>query len=781
MSAHDPTTVVDVVVPVYNAPDDVERCLESVLTHTRQGYRLIVIDDASPDPAIAQVLGRFASRGLPNVQVLRNETNLGFVGTANRGMQLSRNDVVLLNSDTVVTHGWLDALVRCASSNPSFGTITPFSNNAEICSFPRFCENNAWPEGADPEPVRVALARAAVPTYPDLPTGVGFCMYVRRTLIDAIGLFDPKFGRGYGEENDFCLRGFAVGYRNVLCDDAFVLHFGGRSFEGHKASLGRTNLELILARHPHYEAMVQQYISADPLRPLRDAALSQQRAHARDRRGIMHVIHGHGGGTEHHVRALIDATRAQYRHYLVIALEDRWQFEEHLDDATIRTYELRYEPTESWGDFVDGLCASFAIDLVHLHNISGCREGLLDAMSSVSVPYGYTVHDVNFGCPTITFLGPDGMYCGGQTDASTCANCLSQQSAFAGVDIVLWRERHRQLLEKASFVIAPSRWAADQLRRYFPGTRPVVVAHAAPGVWAADDDADRPGATPAHARIAVLLPKDDVPTVAVLGAIGPDKGARRLERLVALARQRKARVRFVLIGYMDREHGPWQSDDASFTVHGHYRARDLPELLDHYRTELVIFPSAGPETFSFTLSEAWAAGRPVIVPPIGALAERVQAGDAGWQWTEEEWRSEARMLDVILDRLHDRTTLRAAGERGRGMGRTTPAAMAEATMAMYVDAMTARADRRVQRLAPERLRDALGYRLWYPPLDVTRELAVSPEPALRSAPQASPEATVQPRLAWRIAYRVARTPLGRILRDIAPLPVRDAVRARLKS
>src|SRR5690606_36236579 len=97
-------------------------------------------------------------------------------------------------------------------------------------------------------------------------------------------------------------------------------------------------------------------------------------------------------------------------------------------------------------------------------------------------------------------------------------------------------------------------------------------------------------------------------TVAVLGAIGPDKGARRLERLVDSSRARGLPLRFVLIGYLDRTLGPWQSDDARLIVHGRYAPGDLPRLLAHYRAELVLFPSAGPETFSYTLSEAWLAG-----------------------------------------------------------------------------------------------------------------------------------------------------------------------------
>ena len=178
-------------------------------------------------------------------------------------------DVVLLNSDTVVTRGWLDALARCAASDPRIGTITPFSNNAEICSLPRFCDNNPWPAGARSGAAGGALERAAVPTYPDLPTGVGFCLYIRRALIDAIGMFDPVFGLGYGEENDFCMRAAAAGYRNVLCEDAFVLHLGGSSF-------GEKRADLAAAQHARCcssatratSKLVHGYIAADPLRPV---------------------------------------------------------------------------------------------------------------------------------------------------------------------------------------------------------------------------------------------------------------------------------------------------------------------------------------------------------------------------------------------------------------------------------------------------------------------------------------------------------------------------------
>ena len=305
----------------------------------RGDYALVLIDDASPDPRVRACFDELAARRLPHVTLLANETNLGFTGTANRGMTRSRADVVLLNSDTIVTEGWLDALCRCAASDPSIGTVTPFSNNAEICSYPRFCENNEWPEGVDPEPTRASIAAAALPCYPDMPTGVGFCLYVRRALLDEIGAFDPAFGAGYGEENDFCMRAAAAGFRNVLCDDAFVVHLGGRSFAGAKETLGVRNTALLLERHPGYLDLVRDFIEQDPYGALREAART-----AHDRRhgpalAVLHVIHG-GGGTESQARALIEATRGTLRHALATVKGDTWRVEEHRSDGSTKLCEF---------------------------------------------------------------------------------------------------------------------------------------------------------------------------------------------------------------------------------------------------------------------------------------------------------------------------------------------------------------------------------------------------------------------------------------------------------
>ncbi|HET7032461.1 MAG TPA: glycosyltransferase [Casimicrobiaceae bacterium] len=754
-------TAIDVVVPVYNAVGDLERCVESVLAHTDCAYRLVLIDDASPDPAIAAYFDGLARRALPHVVLLRNRRNRGFPRTANRGMLLSRADVVLLNSDTIVTRGWLAALARCAASSSGIGTVTPFSNNAEICSFPKFCVNNEPGTDDDRERIRDALAQCAVPTYPSLPTGVGFCFYIKRALIDAIGVFDPAFGPGYGEENDFCLRALGAGYRSVLCDDAYVLHLGGRSFEGQKRDLGARNLALLLDRHPEYAKIVEGYIALDPLRPLRDAALTRLRSSTNPARGVLHVTqsHGGGGGTGRQVRALVAAAGEHYRHYIATAVGDDWRIEEPLGDGTIRVFDFRRRPDEPWPAFVGAIAATFGIGIVHLHSIAQSREGVIAALEALDLPYGYTVHDFSFACPTITLRTSDGMFCGGVTDLAACTRCLDAQLPFRGIDIASWRARHRALLAKSAFLIAPSQWAASMIERYFPGRPVAVIPHgtlAAPIASASSEPA---------VTIPFDLPDDDVPTVAVLGAIGPDKGSRRLLWMVERARRDGLRVRFALIGYHDGENGPWQSDDAIFTIHGRYEPQQLPALLAHYRVKLVAFPSTGPESFSLTLSESWSAGLPVIVPPIGALAERLEATRAGWLWTDAEWRSDDAMLARIVSLVDpaNRDALAAAAALAQAVAQPTIAAMTERTLEQYDRCEVARSAGAP--FLPARVRDALGYIEWIPP-EVSRATPVD---------GTLPARGVSMRL--RRAARALRRSLGRVAR-LTPAKIRDAMKRR---
>lgn len=254
-----------IIVPVFNALDETAVCLRAVRERTPEDTPVVVIDDASTDPGIAVLMD-----SLPDDWVrVRNETNLGFVASANLGLALTQGeDAVLLNSDTRVTEGWLAAIERCAASDSSIASITPLTNNGEIASLPAFCRANPWPE--DPERWAQACRESGPPELPEIPTAVGFCMFLRRECLDAIGAFDElAFGRGYGEENDWSMRASKAGWRHVLCDPAFVAHQGNASFGAVGLKPGGRAMETLLQRHPDYLERVKAFIEADPMAPRR--------------------------------------------------------------------------------------------------------------------------------------------------------------------------------------------------------------------------------------------------------------------------------------------------------------------------------------------------------------------------------------------------------------------------------------------------------------------------------------------------------------------------------
>ncbi len=262
----------EVIVPVYNGDRVVRRCLEALAQRLPRGAQIQIVDDTSTCAETRQHLDQLQWPPYLQVRKYRNEHNLGFVATVNAAMGRASGDVVLLNSDTVVSTGWLEALSRCATSDPRIATITPWSNNAEICSLPKFVAAAPVPDGIDAIAEQLGHLQ---PTYPDLPTGVGFCMYIRRRAWQSLFGFDAAtFGRGYGEENDFCLRAAAHGWRNVLCDNAYVAHVGGASFSTLGLKPGGENLARLIARYPYYNALIADYIQRDPLSALRERILA---------------------------------------------------------------------------------------------------------------------------------------------------------------------------------------------------------------------------------------------------------------------------------------------------------------------------------------------------------------------------------------------------------------------------------------------------------------------------------------------------------------------------
>jgi GT2 family glycosyltransferase len=263
---------IDVIVPVYGAAAELGRCLRSLAAHTDLArHRLVLVLDGPQPGAVEAAL---AAAALP-VEVLRQPERRGFVDAVNLGMAASDRDVVLLNSDTRVTAGWLAKLQHAAYSAPEIATVTPFSNSATICSLPRFLESNALPAGWDVDSFGRLVEERAGAVYPRLPTGVGVCLYIKRKALAALGPFDREsFGLGYGEESEFCMRALKAGYAHALDDATFIFHEGHRSFGASRAGRVAAAHRRLSRLHPEYIETVSRFVREDPLRPLRERVIN---------------------------------------------------------------------------------------------------------------------------------------------------------------------------------------------------------------------------------------------------------------------------------------------------------------------------------------------------------------------------------------------------------------------------------------------------------------------------------------------------------------------------
>ncbi len=280
-AAGEPRIVV-IIVPVYADLDSLRTCLES-LTSAVAGsahHRIVLVNDATPDFGIAKYLDQFADE--PSVSLLKNARNLGFVGAVNRALEvLHDEDVVLLNSDTIVPKRFVARLAEAATLAPDIGTITPLSNHGEETSFP--LANEANPIGGVDEVMAIDAIAAKVNAgrVVDIPNGTGFCLYITRECLDAVGPLSEDFYRGYVEDIEFCLRARAKGFRNVCATSIYVGHAGSKSFGREKRALVVRNFEVLDRRYPTYHMESAGFNTADPLAPSRRAIERAMPASAR--------------------------------------------------------------------------------------------------------------------------------------------------------------------------------------------------------------------------------------------------------------------------------------------------------------------------------------------------------------------------------------------------------------------------------------------------------------------------------------------------------------------
>ena len=619
-----------IMIPVFNAVDAVEKCLRSVLKHSDPKVRIIVINDASTDQRIRPLLDHFASQSL-SLEVYNHGLNQGYTATVNEGITLAgQADVVLLNSDTEVSAGWLIGLMWTASSVEHCATVTPFSDNAGAFSAPH-AGLNALPHAVSLDVCARAVMQAARDLQLSVPTGSGFCLWMSRRCLNAVGLFDQQaFPRGYGEENDYCMRAQQAGWSHLVCDSVYVKHQRSASFGDEKRELLASGRAIVDARYPHYAQSVRDAFSADAFVAARKqvgyALQACEEITDRIQPRVLYVISTRTGGTPQTNQDLMTALAGQLECF-VLHSDARQLRLEHFREgvyAELATYTLQ-QPIEAFphsSDEYDAVVAYWmmvcAIECVHIRHIAWHGLGLPQVAVRLGIPCVFSFHDFYTLCPTVKLLDEQQRFCAGTCTQGEgiCRHELWPDQSFDQLkhgQIHQWRQMFEAALAHCSEFITTSEFVMHLIRQHYPALRAKpfqVIPHGR------DFDQMPQLARPPRAAepLRVVIP----------GNISAAKGGLIIKQLAMLTPPERLEIHILGKVAAELELPQW------VVQHGTYQRDTFADRIREIRPHMGAVLSIWPETWCHTLTELWASGVPVIAFDIGAVGDRIREHGGGW-------------------------------------------------------------------------------------------------------------------------------------------------------
>jgi len=627
---------IDIIIPVYNGYEFLEKLFDSVEINSSTPYRLIVINDCSPDARVKPYLLQRLEQH-PTSIFLDHTDNQGFLKSVNEAYSYTSNHFIILNTDTEVPPFWIERLMYPIIHMDKIASTTPFTNSGEIASFPNFVADNSIFDHMDVSSIdNVFRDIKAENFYEAVPTGVGFCMGVNYTLTKQIGMFvEDTFGKGYGEENDWCQRAIKESYTNFLVPNLFVYHKHGGSFTAEeKAKLLKENAVKLLNRHPNYGKDVDTYIKKDPHNTLRHILVLMS---ANKKIGT-HLIFDHnlGGGANIYADELIE----KYNHKRLNTLHIKYDFYTNTFKLFHQYKKYTFSFKISTLEELQILLSKLTIQEIFLNSIVSFKNSidllkyfntLVDkTQTKLTIP----IHDYYAICPSYTLLNNEGKYCD-VPSLEKCKSCMSSNTQewrnfySDTINMNLWREQWHSLLEKSKHILCFSNASKEILLKAYPELHsntieviPHQVKHLSP----------------------VVIPKKNNPTITIgiLGAINYAKGSQIIKHLIQTIERDKLDINIVVVGEM-AEH----VKSNHFHTTGRYKRNELPDIIKHEQIDMFIIPSIWPETFSYTTQEIMMMELPLMVFNLGAPAERVKDYAKGYIIDEVNTESVLEMIHRI--------------------------------------------------------------------------------------------------------------------------------------
>lgn len=596
---------IDIIIPVYNGYEYLDNLFESIQKNTDLPYNLYVVNDCSSDERVLPLLMKWKNTFQDSMVIIHNETNLGFVKSVNAALKQTKHDVVLVNTDVILPAAWASRLLYPVFSDENVASVTPFSNAATIFSLPAIGDNDF---DGDLEKVNDALSKFNTPYQAlQVPTGVGFCMAMSRKAIDKTGLLDEMYGRGYGEENDWCQRAIKAGFYHAIAGNVFVWHKHGGSFiTDEKKALIEQHTQILLKKFPHYLKDVRKTVQNETFLSFRFLA---ELFYLSSLSGSVQVWFDHflGGGSEVYLRRQVNALKNEHLFVLVQnkdcsdLFKMSYCYKEYTNQILIRKNDVLT------------ILEHLSVQLIGINNLAK-YQNVLEMLGSIAelkkktgAKVSFRGHDLFCICPTVNMLNTENIYCACE-DISVCEKCLlsNKNSEINRLNIHEWRSAWQNFFAQAvDEAVVFSQSTFDLYAKYYPETVKLmtIIPHAVPAL--------RKVNIAPHSGLNIIL----------LGNIHINKGYLILKKMADLLKEYPD-VQITVVGTVLK---PLKQIE----VTGSYQVNDLPEIMEKYLADIIFIPSVWPETFSYTTSEVISMDLPVACFDLGAPAERIKKYEKG--------------------------------------------------------------------------------------------------------------------------------------------------------
>lgn len=616
---------ISIIIPIYNAFEDLKKCIESVFNNTFGDYELILINDNSTDRRIKPFLDSI-SESNDNVIVIHNDDNKGFVKNVNIGLNLSKSDVVLLNSDTIVSPNWLLKLVSLAYSKDNVGTVTPISNNAGAFSI-YDDESENLPSTLSINDIANIIEKSSDKIFMNAPTGNGFCMFIKRDAIDIVGGFDEDtFGKGYGEENDFCMRLVGENWLNLIDDSTFIFHKKGASFSNQRAILIKKHLKILNDMYPNYDNLIKNFLNSKEIKSIKNNAqlgLQNYESEKFDKKRILYVMHEAIGGTPKTNRDLMGVIEDYYDCYLLTSNGNYIFLYHFIDNDThiINKWALNSRWVaenffiEEFRDIYFNILTKYSIDLVHVRHLINHTFDLPSVADTLNIPVVLSFHDFYFICLSYNLLDGNNVYCGGKCSEND-NECILLNDITNIYDIKKfvpsWRKMILEMFDKIDCFITTSDIVKDIFAYCYPSMDLKnfhVIEHGRDFENFEDDLFDVPSL---NKPIKILF----------IGNINVQKGSNIIKDLYEFDKNKMLEMHFL-------GNTIWELEKIG-VHHGTYDRDNLLNEIKKIKPSFIGIFSIWSETYCHTLTESLAYGIPVLTTKIGVLEDRLISTGGGW-------------------------------------------------------------------------------------------------------------------------------------------------------